>query len=111
MSLDKGEIMIDFLTNEECVKIWKAWYEWHHVEGSEFDEVWFGYNELLDQTGIEIKLLKKFMKALRDKGICYHSPCVDPDGNPRGSGNFIIERYIEKSWSEIKIILETTIKV
>lgn len=96
---------MDFLTDKECSTIWKSWRLWHHVESCEFDQIWFGYGDLSDITGIDIKLLKKFIKIIRDNKIAYHSPCVDSEGAPKGSGNFIYDRYIEKSWEEIKLIL------
>ena len=98
--------MFDFLTEEECVKIWEEWLKWHHVECSSFDQLWFGYDDLSDLSGIDVKRLKKFMKVLRDNNIAYSTTLWSEEGTLRGKGNFIIERYVEKSWEEIKEILE-----
>jgi len=98
--------MIDFLNDAECKIIWDAWMKWHSVEGSSFDALWFGYSDLSDQTRIDVKKLKKFIKVLRDGNIAYSSSLWSEEGMLRGKGNFIHDKYLYKPWDEIKIILD-----
>lgn len=90
----------------ECSLILDKWMEWNHIETGEFDQVWFGYAELSDQTLIDIKTLKRFMKLMRDNNIAYYCSCVNCEGIPQGSGNFIYDKHLGKSWEEIKELLE-----
>jgi len=93
------------ITDEQAAKIWEVWAgEWHHHDG-EFDQVWLGYYELTYKTEVEISKLKKFIKIFRDSGMAYHSPTVNCEGEPNGSGTFLHERYQDLSWGQIKELL------
>lgn len=81
---------------------WKAWTHW----GGEFDQIWFGYDSLSDETGVDVKTLKKFMKLLIKNKIAYHSPTVNNDYEINGSGIFMHEKYNDKEWNEIKEVID-----
>lgn len=93
------------ITESELEKLWSVWAgEWHH-SNAEFEAVWRGYTKLSLRTGLSIKQLKKIMKVFRDKKIAYHSPCINGDYIPSGSGNFLYDQYENMSFEEIKDIL------
>lgn len=95
------------ITNEQCEKIWDVWAgDWHHQEYGEFDQVWSTYSTLFEQADVDIKILKKFIKIFRDKGLAYYTPCIDTEGKPKGSGTFLRIGYEDKSWQEIRKIVD-----
>jgi hypothetical protein len=89
-------------------KLWKVLYAWNHHDG-EFDNIWMGYSTLEDETGIPVKELKKITAVLRAAGIMFHSPAVNSDMSPSGSGNYLLARYENKTYDEMVEIFERAI--
>ena len=95
------------VTMKEAEIIFKVWKTWHKLG---YDPMWYGYEILSDETKIEIKKLKEFMKFMRDNHFAYHCPVVDGDGVPHGSGNFLYEsrakmngfKDIVDRWEDVK---------
>jgi hypothetical protein len=92
------ELPIDF---DEAEKIFKVWKSWHHWDHGGFDQIWCGYSVISDETGIEIKKIKKFIKFMRDNGFAYYTPIVNECSAPSGSGSFLYDRYIDYSLDEL----------
>lgn len=91
-------------------KLWEVLYNWNHSDAGEFDQIWNGYSNLSDETGISEKELKKIMKKLRDANIMMHAPTINSDYIPSGSGNFLMWPYSEKPLGELIPIFEATLK-
>jgi hypothetical protein len=102
MEKKMDKLPIDF---EEAEKIFNVWKSWHHWEHGDFDQVWCGYSVLRDETGIEIKKIKKFIKFMRDNGFAFHTQTINEYSAPSGSGSFLYDRYIDNGLAELLWVL------
>ena len=62
---------------------------------------WLGYKVLEDETKIPKKILQKIMAILRTANIVEYTSTVDLDGVLHGSGYFLHDEYIGKSYEQI----------
>jgi|LGOV01.1.fsa_nt_gb hypothetical protein len=100
--IDLGKLGI---TKSQLDEVLIVWVDWNSENQGEFEGTWKTYGTLRDETGVDIKSLKKLFKVLREKKIAYAAPCVNHDYIPNGSGNFLNGSLTGKSWEEIKELL------
>jgi hypothetical protein len=86
---------------DTVLKILSEWFGRENTIG-----MWFGYSALEHETGIPKKPLQRIMAVLRKNNIVEYTTTVNLDGMVRGSGYFLHDEYIGKSWEEIKKIAE-----
>lgn len=67
----------------------KILIEWGKENGN--DGVWKGYDWLADETGISIKKLRDYMKALLHQKIVTYGYLVNDDNQPCGKGYIIAQ--------------------
>jgi len=105
-----GEKLSDFMfriqiTNEDMEKLWDVWTSWHHMD-LEFEQYWFGYDKLSEETNIPIPKLRKIIKYFRDNNMAYHGPCINSEYKISGSGSFLKYKYIDLLWNEMKELIK-----
>ena len=90
---------------EKIKRVWSVWRDdWHNKKG-EFEEMWYGYPTLSDETGLPIGELKDIMALMRASGIAYHATTFISDYGVYGSGNFIYDKHKHKTCEEVLNIL------
>ena len=99
------------ISNFERKAVFEILKQWSNIKGGFCDHMWYGYSQLEDEIAVQFNInipenkLKKIMKEFRDKNIAEHIPCVNSDGMPYGSGNFLIFAYQDCEWIKIEDII------
>lgn len=92
------------IADHEMSDIIETFNNWK-ITNSEFDGMWYGYEQFSDCTNIDIKKLKKIIPYLKEKGIVYYTNLFDYEYKVAGSGYILDVKYQNKSWEEIKELI------